>query len=67
VGNAEVDQVIETFSRRLKRPSRRERADVQLIEHGGRYRLRLPAHVSPREGAVIEDPRGAVHPMWLPQ
>jgi hypothetical protein len=48
VGDAQVDQVVEPSIAASKVPSRREGADVELVDHGRRQRRRPPAAVAPR-------------------
>ena len=66
VRDAKVHQVVEPCDGRLESAGRGERADVQLVRHGGVLRWRLPARVGPCEGRVVHAARGAVNARRLP-
>src|SRR4029434_443954 len=67
VRDAEVHQVIEPRDGGLEGPGRGEGPDMEFVQDGGGERPRLPTLVLPREGLVLDHPRGAVHPRRLPR
>ena len=49
--------MVEVGDRRVERAFRRERADVQLVEHGAGQREAAPVRVAPGVPVVVVDPR----------
>src|SRR5450631_504541 len=58
VGNAQPYEVVEPFDRGIEGASCRERADVQLVEHGAGKAMSGPAGVGPGKVVGIEPAHG---------
>jgi hypothetical protein len=66
VGNAEIDQVIETFDGRLEGSPWSEGPDMQFVHNRCGEGSRLPALVLPGKCLVIDHPGGTVDSIRLP-
>ena len=62
-----VDEVVEVLDRRVERALRRERADVQLVDHRAGQRDAAPGLVGPAERLVVDDGAEAVRAVREPQ
>ena len=64
--DAEIDQLVQSFDRRVERALRCERADVQFVDDRALDRAARPAGGSGRAGSGPQL-RAFVHTVWLPR
>jgi hypothetical protein len=67
VRDAETPEMAEPLDDSIEGAGGREGADVELVDHSGRQRRRLPARVRPVKGRVVDAPRRAVDALRLPR
>ena len=67
MGDSQVSQIIQALDRAFESADFRKRADVQLIDNGGRKRRSLPVAIGPPECGMIDPSRRSMNAIRLPR